>query len=143
MPASATGARGVLEATNVSWARRFLACVEILNAAGDSSEVHRRTEEVLADCEVHGVNSSAAHAEFARAFRYAIVDDMAGLLASRKGIRQHVTGTEFADLCEIVDFWLGDAAPDDGLPLADWIGGADAVRERWLDLTTRRRATRH
>ncbi|MGR4883367.1 ATP/GTP-binding protein [Streptomyces sp. LARHCF249] len=140
LPESFAAARGVLETTNVSWARRFSACAGILAAAGDASEVQRRTRAVVADCEQNGVNSSAAHAEFARGFHCAVVGDEAGLLLARAGVRERVTGTEFAYLCEIIDFWLGDAAPDDGLPRADWIGGVDAVRQRWLDAIAHRRA---
>ncbi|MEU5216847.1 ATP/GTP-binding protein [Streptomyces sp. NPDC020807] len=142
LPASFATARGVLETTNVSWARRFSACAGILAAAGDASEVGLRTEAVVADCEQNGVNSSAVHARFAQAFHCAVVGDTPGLLSARGEVRERVTGTEFAYLCEIVDFWLGDAAPDDGLPRADWIGGVDAVRRRWLDLIARRRAQR-
>ncbi|MFG1723195.1 hypothetical protein ACGFII_31710 [Micromonospora chalcea] len=140
--AAVAAAREALRSVTIAWAELLVMCAEAARRAGEV-DAEQLCDQAVADAQRRGLTSPEVYAQFARAFHYAVLDDVDGLLRARALIRSLVHGQEFAYLCEIVDFWLGTNAPDDRLPAAHWIDGRDVTGDRWRETVLARQRNRH
>ncbi|MGC4755592.1 hypothetical protein ACLQ3E_05245 [Micromonospora trifolii] len=134
-------AREALRSVTIAWAELLVACAEAACRAGEV-DAEQLCDQLVSDARQRGLTSPEAYAQFARAFHFAVLADVDGLLRARALIRSLVHGHQFAYLCEIVDFWLGTSAPDDGLPAAQWVDERDVTAGRWLETVQSRRRDR-
>jgi hypothetical protein len=134
-------ARAALMSVTIAWAQLQIGCAEAVCSAGEAN-AEQLFDQVVSDAKQRGLTSPEAYAQFARAFHFAVLADEPGLLRARAKIRSLVHGREFAYLCEIVDFWLDAAAPEDGLPAAQWVDARDATAARWREVVLSRRRHR-
>jgi len=130
-----------LAAVKIRWAELQVECANALLEVGNSERVETKCKEIIVAAAESGLTSTQAYAHFVRTYHYAVIGDVPNLIASRQKLRGIVKGAEFAYLCEITDFWLGDNAPGDQLVHADWIDGVDATRARWISVVENRRQT--
>ncbi|MGP9022644.1 hypothetical protein ACT1U9_30095 [Streptomyces sp. BR1] len=138
-------ARELLTAVDITWAEIQVTLAVLLadaGKAGADGEFHARCDEVVAKSRSAGLSSSAAYAEFARAFHAAVRRDPSVMSVARDNLAAQVDSGQFVYLLEIIDFWLAEGAAQHrrAASVSDWIDSAQSTAARWREIVEQRRA---